>query len=467
MMKRVTAAALAAIMAFSLTACGGGQTAATSAPAATEAAEEKPEAEAAGTEAAEEAAGEAAAETGDHEPVTIRFSWWGGDSRHETTLQAVDLFMQKYPYITVETEYGAWDGWTAKIATALAADTAADVMQFNWNWIYQFSKDGSKLADLNDYADIIDFSNYDKATLDTCFVGGEQQALPISTTGKCFYWNKTTFDKAGIPIPTTFDELIEAGHTFQEKLGDDYYPMAMLEYERMLLMVYYLESKYEKDWVVDNVVNYTPEEVQDGLEWINSLEENHVLPTIQHLKGQGADTMERNPDWANGKYAGFYEWDSAQAKFDQALEPGQEFVLGDFITGFGKKTAGVYKISQTYAIAESSQHKEEAAMLINFLVSDPDAVKILGTERGMLVNKAATQVLIDADLMKGLTYEGNKAVMQVANYTLDPNFENSKLKDPPSGIYYEVMESLSYGDDPAELAEYLIESINEVNADAS
>jgi oligogalacturonide transport system substrate-binding protein len=456
MMKKVTAAVLAAAMTASLTACAGG-----SATQATTAAETK-----AAETAAESKAEETTAADAGSDEVVLRFSWWGGDSRHEKTLKALDAFMAKYPNIKVEAEYGAWSGWTEKMSTELVADTAPDVMQVNWNWLYQFSSDGSKFADLKKYSDQIDFSQYDESTLESCYVADKQQALPISTTGKCFFWNKTTFDKAGIAIPTTFDELIEAGHVFQEKLGDDYYPIGMFEYERMLLMVYYLESKYEKDWVVDNKVNYSAEEVQEGLEWINTLEENHVLPSIKYIKGQGAETLEKNPDWSVGKYAGFYEWDSAQAKFAEALEDGQEFVLGDFLNGFGTKTAGLYKISQAFAITESSEHKEEAALLINFLVSDPEAVEILGTERGIPANKAASDILVDKGMMTGLTYEGNKAVMEVANYTFDPNFENSKLKDS-TGIYYEVMEGISYGDDTAEMAQYLIDSINEVNASAS
>lgn len=220
-------------------------------------------------------------------------------------------------------------------------------------------------------------------------------------------------------------------------------------------MVYYLESKYEKPWAVDNQCNYTVEEITEGLEWINSLEEHHVLPSIEYLKGQGVDTIEKNPDWACGKYAGFFEWDSAQQKFADGLQEGQEFVLGDYITGFGKKVAGMYKISQAWTIAESSQHKKEAALLINFLVSDPEAVKILGVERGVVVNKAAEKILEEDGQLKGLTYEGNKLAMANANYPLDPNFENSSLKDT-TGSYYTTMESLSYGDDPAELSFYLL-----------
>ena len=91
LMKRVIAAALAVSMTVSLSACGGG-----SAPAdeTTKAAEQKQETEAAqGETKADQAAG--------GEEVTLRFSWWGGDSRHEATQKAVDAFMAKYPNIKV------------------------------------------------------------------------------------------------------------------------------------------------------------------------------------------------------------------------------------------------------------------------------------------------------------------------------------------------------------------------------
>ncbi len=447
-------AMLTTVLTLNAVACGSG------ASTTTQSAEDSAKTET--TQASgEDAAGDTTGE------ITLRLSWWGGDSRHEKTLEAVDKFMETYPNIKVECEYGAWNGWTEKISTGLAAGTSADVMQTNWNWLYQFSSDGSKYVDLNEYSDVFnDFADYDKSTLETCVVNGEQQAIPISTTGKVFYWNKTTFDKAGIPIPTTFDELIAAGDTFKEKLGDDYYPLALFEYERFLLMVYYLESKYEKQWAVDNKCNYSVEEILDGFEWLNQLEEHHVLPKIEYLKGQGVETIEKNPDWACGKYAGFFEWDSAQQKFAEALEEGQEFVLGDYITGFGKKTAGMFKISQTWAIAESCQHKEEAALLINYLVSDPDAVKILGVERGVVVNQAAASILETDDQLKGLTYEGNKLAMANANYPLDPNFENSALKDA-TGSYYTILESLSYGDDPKELAQQLYDDINAVYSENS
>ncbi len=451
LMKRVIAAALAVSMTVSLSACGGG-----SAPAdeTTKAAEQKQETEAAkGETKADQAAG--------GEEVTLRFSWWGGDSRHEATEKAVAAFMAKYPNIKVECEYGAWDGWTEKCATQLNGGTAPDLMQVNWNWLYQFSGDGSAFADINALS-AIDLSGFPKNIVDQCVVGGKLQAVPISTTGKCFFWNKTTFENAGLEVPKTIDDLMNAGAVFAEKLGDDSYPLAMYQYERMLLMLYYLESKYGKEWVVDGAVNYTVDEVKEGLDWICSLEDKHVLPKIELLLGDGATILEKNTKWANGKYAGFYEWDSANAKFQEALEPGQEFVLGEFLTGIGDYEAGLTKISQCFAITEASEHKEEAALLLNFLMNEPEGVEIMSTERGIVVNETASKILVEKDLLKGLTYEANQAVLKVANFTFDPNFENSELKDT-TGVYYEVFENISADHNATgEMAQYLVDEIERV-----
>lgn len=47
----------------------------------------------------------------------------------------------------------------------------------------------------------------------------------------------------------------------------------------MIMMTFYLESKYGEPWVTDSTLNYTVEQLQEGLEWIQSLEDNHVCPT--------------------------------------------------------------------------------------------------------------------------------------------------------------------------------------------
>ena len=359
-MKKMLAVTLAATLAAaSLAGCSGQAAKETTAAQTT----------AAATEAAKT---EAPADNGTsgQEPVTIRFSWWGGEPRHKATMAAVDAFMEEYPWITVECEYGAWDGWQDKVATQLAGGTAPDLMQINWNWLYHYSADGSKFTDLNTLSDIISLANFPEANLEAMNVGGKLQGVPISVTSKLFMFNKSTFDKAGIAVPTTWDELIAAGNTFKEKLGDEYYPFEAEGYERSWVMNWYLQQKYGKPWVKDMQVQYTLDEVVDGMNFINSLEENHVMPSIATVQGDGAESTLTNPKWMDGRYAGLLEYDSAASNIVDSVNDGEEIVMGGYMTGAGDNGFGMSKVSQGFAITESSQHKEEAALLLEFLTSN-------------------------------------------------------------------------------------------------
>lgn len=392
----------------------------------------------------------------------ITVSWWGGDARHEATSGAISKFMELNPDVKVTTSYGSWTGWESKMSTQFFSKSAPDMNQINWNWISSFSSDGSAFLDLNEYSDIIDLSQFDESALEQCKVGDSLQAIPIAMTGRVFYFNKTTFEKAGIDIPTSYEELKEAGQVFKDKLGEDYYPLSLGEYDRMILMVFYLESKYGKNWVEDGEVNYTQEEVQEGLDFIKSLEDDHITPTIQKITGDGAESLDKNPNWMDGHYAGIFEWDSSASKFKGALNEGEEFVVGDYFQDWGEYKGGFSKVSMAFAISSSAADPEACAKLINFLLNEEEGVKLMGSERGIPLSSTGLEICKANGLLDETVAEANAKVMEGTEFELDPQFEDSKLKSS-DGTYYDVMAGVSYGDyEIDEAAEILIDEINKV-----
>ena len=347
------------------------------------------------------------------------------------------------------------------MATAFAAGTAQDVNQINWNWITQYDSDGSAFLNLNDYASVIDMSQIDSAYLDMCTAGdGSQAALPVSMTGRIFYWDKTTFDEVGCELPTTLEELKACGEAFAA-YGDDYYPLALGEYDRMILMVYYLESVYGTDWVTDGQLNYTVEQVAEGLQFIQDLEDAHVIPSIATIAGDGASSLDQNQNWIDGHYAGIFEWDSSASKFSAAAE-GREIVVGDYLTDLGDYKGGYAKVSMCWAIASSCEHPKEAALLVNFLMNNEEAATILASERGVPVSQIALKTANDAGLLNGQVVEANGKVLAWVQNSLDPKFEDSQLKSS-DGVYYDVMAGLSYGDYTVEeAAQVLVDGVTSV-----
>ena len=401
-------------------------------------------------------------------PVALTMSWWGGDARHEAYQKALEAFSAEHTNVTVEPSFGAWSGWEEKMATSFMAGTAQDVCQVNWSWLFSYSGDGSKFVDLNTLSDYIDLTQWDEKAMAACNVADSQQCVPVAMTGRIFYWNMNTFNKAGITeVPKSLDDLMAAGKTFQEKLGDDYYPMAMSGYDRMILLAFYLESMHGKDWAdpATSTLNYTRDEIIEGLDFIKSLVEGHVVMNLKTYAGKAGDgtACHQTNEWITGKIAGTFEWDSAAAKYKDALDdenkPG--FTIGEEIK-FGDTNGGFSKVSMGLAITKTSQHPVEAAQLINFLLNEKTGAEILGTQCGLPASKAGLQFATDAGVVDEMVAEANSKVMNFVTCQLDPLFEDNSLKATGTGVYQEVFDTMDYeGSTGADVVDILLDGMEE------
>ena len=402
------------------------------------------------------------------DPVTLTMSWWGGESRHNAYQEALKAFSAEHTTITVNPTFAAWSGWEDTMSTKFAGGVAEDVCQINWNWLYNYSGNGQTFLDLNSVTDYLDMSQWDDAKLGACNVANAQQCVPISMTGRIFYWNMTTFNKAGITeVPATEDDLFAAGKAFQEKLGDDYYPLHLGAYDRMILMVFYLESKYGKDWAdpVTSTLNYTEDEIAEGLAFIKSLVDNHVMMNLKTYYSANSDTAtHQSNEWITGKIAGIFEWDSAASKYSSALDDANKdgFTVGEEIK-FGDNNGGFSKVSMGLAITKTSKCVAEAATLINFLLNEEKGASIMGSECGIPASKAGLKFAQDAGAVKSLVAEANAKVMAFTTNKLDPLFENNDLKASGTGIYQEVFDNIDYGDEtPEEAVNGLLDGMESV-----
>ena len=382
------------------------------------------------------------------DPVTLTMSWWGGEARHNASQEALKAFSAEHTTITVNPTFAAWSGWEDTMSTKFAGGVAEDVCQINWNWLYNYSGNGQTFLDLNSVTDYLDMSQWDDAKLGACNVANAQQCVPISMTGRIFYWNMTTFNKAGITeVPATEDDLFAAGKAFQEKLGDDYYPLHLGAYDRMILMVFYLESKYGKDWAdpTTSTLNYTADEIAEGIDVIKSLVDGHVIMTLPSYYGANGDgATHQSNEWITGKIAGIFEWDSAASKYQDALDeenkPG--FTVGEEIK-FGDYNGGFSKVSMGMAITKTCKNPAEAATLIEYLWNG-DGAAIMGSECGVPASKAGLATAQAAGKINELVAEANGKVMSFVSCQLDPLFESSDLKATGTGIYQEVFDTVDY-----------------------
>lgn len=400
--------------------------------------------------------------------VSLTISWWGGDTRHTAYQEAITAFSEEHTNITVSPTFAAWSGWEDTMSTKFAGGVAEDVCQVNWNWLYNYSSNGQTFIDLNTVSDYIDLTQWNEGPLNACVVAGMQQAVPVSMTGRIFFWNMTTFNKAGITeVPKTLDDLYAAGETFQTKLGEDYYPLHLGGYDRMILTVFYLESIYGKDWAdpSTSTLNYTADEIAEGLDFIKSLVDKHVImPLPTYYGNNGSTAANQSNEWITGKLAGIFEWDSAASKYRDALDTDNRdgFTVGEEIQ-FGDYKGGFTKVSMGLAITKTCQHPAEAAMLINFLLNEEAGASIMGSECGIPASKSGLAAAEAAGAVDTLVEEANSKVLAFCSFQLDPLFEHNNLKADGTGIYQEVFDTIDYdGASGADVVDILLDGMESV-----
>jgi oligogalacturonide transport system substrate-binding protein len=383
-------------------------------------------------------------------PTVLRFAWWGGASRHESTLKAIALFEQQNPGLKVKAEYMGFHGYLERLTTQIAGGSEPDVMQINWAWLAMFSKRGNGFVDLDKYRPVLALDQFTSQDLDAGRVAGKLNALPSAYTARVLLWNRASFDRAGIPVPKTWDEIFASGPVFRAKLGNQAYPLDGELYDMMLLSQAYVQQKHGTAYVdpAEPRVAMSPAVALEWVQTYHRLITEHVatpLPLRASLGGADKAT-EQQQDWVIGNWAGNFAWDSAIPLRAATLNKQQNLVLGEFPTLPGAAVSGMFgRPSVMLAVGRNSKQPELAARLVNFLLTDPQAGRILGKTRGVPAARSQREMLLQANKLPAMelaAYEQIKKQRDAGRVPVPaPLFEHARLHK----FMREVFETVAYG----------------------
>ena len=363
--------------------------------------------------------------------IVLRFLWWGSESRHKATLDAIKLFEEKNPGIKIKAEYGGTDGYFQKLSTQLTGNTAPDIMQVDYIWLFNFSKNGDGFYDINLLKDEFNLANYTKEDLSYTTINGKLNAIPVGMNGRAFFFNKSLYERAGIEIPKTFDELLAADKILKQKIGPDTKSLDIVTSDSgaMFFVEYYVEQKYGKTLInTDNKVGVTKEELADAFRFYKMLADSGAVISAKDRAGAGNYPDDQNPLWINGELGGVLNWNTMIGAYGDMLKKGDTMVAGDFLIGIGDHKSAYLKVNMTLAINKNTKHPKEAAKFLNFLLSDPEAAKILGTVRGIPLNKSAYAELEKEGLTTGPVAEGLTKALNFAGPKKSPYIEDERTR---------------------------------------
>lgn len=377
---RLLSALLAAALLLTATACSGG-----TAPAASDA---TPVAEGSSATAS---TGQPAA-SGD--TVKLRFAWWGGDARHEATIAVMENYKKANPNVTIEGEYGGFDGYLEKLITQLAADTAPDIMQTDYAFLEPFWGKMDCFVDF--YNDtVVDKSGFSQDMLKGISApSGELIGLPTGLNFSTMFVNKGVADKFGIDVskPFSWDELMANGKKLHQQDPESYllYPNSV---NRYIFEPYLFNLTGKKLVEADYTLGFDRESVKKAYQYISDLYANGVMqPFDETIEIKSpyespkwlADQILMLPDFSSG-------YDPAKTSLgdrELACMP----LMGD---SAADNTGIVLRPTNMISVYAKSKNVDSALAFVNYFFNDMEAIDTLGTVRSVPSTSKALDRMVE------------------------------------------------------------------------
>lgn len=355
--NRLVHLALAGTMAIGLTACGGG--AADTAPSAQSG-----------------AAGDASNKSNPG-PVTITFQNIYPDPtapNNKIMKKIVADYTAAHPNVKIELDSLNTDQQKMKLKTQAASKEVPDITIVNPSAQMKPFVDAGLLAPLNDMLDQNGLKDtFQKGILDYYTFNNNVYALPDGNNLGVVYYNKELFSQAGVEVPKTFEDMVEAAKKLKAK---GIIPMAIPE-----------KDTWTGSFLFMNMVlrtNNGPNFLKDVLDKKKTFEDPAFVEAVSKLQDlvqagafqEGATSFDLTAGenlFKTGKAAMYYMGTWATGAIDDSSVKGK---VGAFkfptVGGKGNPDQFMLAPGSGFAISANSKHLKETKDFLNyFMVNFP------------------------------------------------------------------------------------------------
>ena len=326
---------------------------------------------------------------GAQEQIELRMTWWGGQARHDRTLQVIELYESRNPHVKILPEYSGFDWYFDKLSTQFAAGNAPDIIQYGGN-LNDYVARGVVLP-LDDYVgSVIDLSKHSQSMIDAATFDGKFYGVTLGTNAFGVLINKTLFEEAGVPLPSrdwTWEDFAEISLQLSQKLNGTYGTADFKEDGFGIFLA-------QRGKVVHNngVLGYEESDIRDWFQMWQDLRDSGAAASAE-LQASATQTPEQSLI-VQRKVAMELIAGNQYGAYSDATEDELVLWIAPYNSQTGKNGVSL-RPSQFLSGYSETKYPEEVAKFLDFFVNDPEAGAILGNDRGAPVNSEVLQSLID------------------------------------------------------------------------
>ena len=326
---------------------------------------------------------------GDDEPSTdanaaveLTIFWWGGDARAKMTDDALALYTAKHPNVTFKKTWQANAGYYDKLATLTAGGSAPDIFQIDDGALSEYAERNQTL-DLTKYKDSkkIDVTKISEGLWKAGVVDGKFSGVPMGENTPGMIYDKGLLKTLGLPEPTngmSWDDLITwAEHITMKSNGKVFGTMdPSADYKALWVWL----RQQGKQLYDGKKIGASAEDLVKWFDLWKGARDRMAAPPADVIHGANAGAV-ANQLVVTGKAATSFLWANQLAELQKATKS----ELG--VVAYPGDPSGQWARAALYfSIYKGTKHADVAADVLNFLVNDVEAGKVLGTDRGLNAN---------------------------------------------------------------------------------
>ncbi|MDF2923067.1 MAG: hypothetical protein K0R57_1981 [Paenibacillaceae bacterium] len=313
--------------------------------------------------------------------VELRMAWWGTKDRHEMTEKVLRLFEEKNPNIKVTAEYSGFDGYFEKLNVQLAGKTAPDLFQMTLPNVNDYSSRGA----IQDLAALgIQLDGVSDSIKSIGVINGKMYAVPTGINSPTLMYDPEMYTKAGVTAPERFnwDDYAAAAKQITQKLGSGSYGSP--DFSTYIDMFSYFTRQKGQSLYKGTELGFTKETVAEYWQYWDKLRKEGSVPPAD----VSASTLQQELEKQlihKGKIPLMAAHSNQFSSVEGMAKRSLKMMMWPSLTG-GEEGAYV-SASVFWSVNAESKNAKETTQLLNFIMNDPEATKILGSNRGVPISQ--------------------------------------------------------------------------------
>lgn len=318
---------------------------------------------------------------------SLRITWWGGDSEN-TAINAVLDKYQDSTGITVNREALAWDGYWDKLATTTANRGAPDIVMQAGSQIPTYAGNGA-LVDLTSVAEL-DLSAIDEGLQPFGMVDDANYGIVAAANAMGIVVNDDLMSAANVTIPEgpySWKDLAQIATDIhaadpevwgmQDSGGD------------LISLILWVRAEGREFYNDDGTLQATREDIVDWLQYWEDLRQAGAVPPAD-VTAEGAGQGVAGAPLAKGTTAMGTAWTQDFVGFQHTAD----LPFSMHLPPYSEEHPSLWmNAASLWSISTSSEKPEAAAELINYMISDEEAVDAMGLSLGIPPSQSAREQL--------------------------------------------------------------------------